>query len=77
MKTVIAIICMSSLFVLIVSDSSDNYSKPNAFHMGVKHRPADCPVQTRKGDLIHVHYTVSNKQWNINALALQSIAKRL
>ncbi|XP_026320264.1 peptidyl-prolyl cis-trans isomerase FKBP2-like [Hyposmocoma kahamanoa] len=57
MKTAIAIIFMSSLFVLVeVFDSSENFSKPDTFLVLVLHLPHNCRVRTQKGDLIHVHY---------------------
>lgn len=60
MKTAIAITCMFSLFILIVSDSSDIYRDPKTLHVTVKYVPDICQALTRKGDLLHVHYTVSN-----------------
>lgn len=63
MKTVIAKICKILLFVLIfmsiishvvVADSDT----PKKLLIGVKKRPDDCPVKSRKGDMLHMHYTV-------------------
>lgn len=34
-------------------------SAPKKLQIGVKKRPSECPIKSKKGDLLHMHYTVS------------------
>ncbi|XP_049883945.1 peptidyl-prolyl cis-trans isomerase FKBP2-like [Pectinophora gossypiella] len=61
MKTFIATICKILLFVLIVFSiipyvlsKSDAVKK---LQIGVKKRPDNCPIKSRKGDMLYMHYT--------------------
>lgn len=71
MKTVIIdIICMSSLLVssMIASEpkSIDVDNKLSAFNMEVILKPPpDCYIKSKKGDLLYVHYKVSNSKYYI------------
>ncbi|CAH0731969.1 unnamed protein product, partial [Brenthis ino] len=38
-------------YVVIASNA------PKKLQIGVKKRPAECPIRSKKGDLLHMHYT--------------------
>ncbi|CAG4960221.1 unnamed protein product [Colias eurytheme] len=61
MKSTIIPICKILIFVLVFM-SVVNYvvigsTPPKKLQIGVKKRPAECPMKSRKGDLLHMHYT--------------------
>lgn len=45
-------IVISVLLSIVYSNTSGK-----KLQIGVKKRPADCPYKTKKGDLLHIHYT--------------------
>ncbi|XP_028166903.1 peptidyl-prolyl cis-trans isomerase FKBP2 [Ostrinia nubilalis] len=61
MKTVVGKICKILLFVLVfmsvISHVVLGQSSPKKLQIGVKKRPTECPIKSRKGDLLHMHYT--------------------
>ncbi|KAL4717191.1 hypothetical protein ACJJTC_017078 [Scirpophaga incertulas] len=61
MRTVINKICKILLFVLIfmsvISHVVLGNTAPKKLQIGVKKRPDDCPIKSKKGDLLHMHYT--------------------
>ncbi|CAG9793472.1 unnamed protein product [Diatraea saccharalis] len=61
MKTILCKICRVLLFVLvfmsIISHVVLGNSSPKKLQIGVKKRPAECPIKSKKGDLLHMHYT--------------------
>lgn len=63
MKTVIGKICKLLLFVLVfmsvISHVVLGGSAPKKLQIGVKKRPAECPIKSKKGDLLHMHYKVN------------------
>lgn len=46
-----------ALFCAVAAASSDASGK---LKIGIKKRIENCTVKTRKGDLVHMHYTVSS-----------------
>ncbi|XP_075984924.1 peptidyl-prolyl cis-trans isomerase FKBP2 [Anticarsia gemmatalis] len=61
MKATILTLCKITLFVLIfmsvISHVVLGSSTPKKLQIGVKKRPAECPMKSKKGDLLHMHYT--------------------
>ncbi|RVE53374.1 hypothetical protein evm_001944 [Chilo suppressalis] len=61
MTTVLFTICKILLFVLVfmsvISHVVLGNSPPKKLQIGVKKRPAECPIKSKKGDLLHMHYT--------------------
>ncbi|XP_072933492.1 peptidyl-prolyl cis-trans isomerase FKBP2 [Epargyreus clarus] len=53
--------CKIAIFVLvfmsIVAHVVVGDSTPKKLQIGVKKRPAECNMKSRKGDLLHMHYT--------------------
>lgn len=62
MNSSVATACKIMLFVLVLMSVISHVvianSAPKKLQIGVKKRPAECPVKSRKGDLLHMHYTV-------------------
>lgn len=56
-------ICKIALFVMVfmsvISHVVMSNSAPKKLQIGVKKRPSECPTKSKKGDLLHMHYTVS------------------
>ncbi|CAH0402338.1 unnamed protein product [Chilo suppressalis] len=61
MTTVLFTICKILLFVLVFMSVITHVvlgnSPPKKLQIGVKKRPAECPIKSKKGDLLHMHYT--------------------
>ncbi|XP_068619608.1 peptidyl-prolyl cis-trans isomerase FKBP2 [Battus philenor] len=61
MNVTIFNICKVMLFVIIfmsfVSQVVIGNSAPKKLQIGVKKRPTECTIKSRKGDLLHMHYT--------------------
>ncbi|XP_073959337.1 peptidyl-prolyl cis-trans isomerase FKBP2 [Choristoneura fumiferana] len=61
MSSSVATVCKIMLFVLVLMSVISHVvianSAPKKLQIGVKKRPAECPVKSRKGDLLHMHYT--------------------
>ncbi|KAL0868581.1 hypothetical protein ABMA27_008048 [Loxostege sticticalis] len=61
MKPIVLKICKFLLFFLVfmsvISHVVLGNSAPKKLQIGVKKRPAECPVKSKKGDLLHMHYT--------------------
>ncbi|XP_013186102.1 peptidyl-prolyl cis-trans isomerase FKBP2 [Amyelois transitella] len=61
MSSTLTVIVKITLFVLVFMSVishvvlGNNASKK--LQIGVKKRPAECPIKSRKGDLLHMHYT--------------------
>lgn len=51
--SVFILIVMSCVLTLVLSSNSSK-----KLQIGVKKRATDCPMKTKKGDLLHMHYTV-------------------
>ena len=45
----------------LVTGSENSSKKKNKLQIGVKKRvdPENCPIKSKKGDVLHMHYTVS------------------
>lgn len=69
MKATILSLCKITLFVLIfmsvISHVVIGSSSPKKLQIGVKKRPAECPTKSKKGDLLHMHYTVTTRSFYI------------
>lgn len=50
------ILTLSLLFALSSAVEKDGKAK---LQIGIKKRIENCTVKTKKGDLVHIHYTVS------------------
>lgn len=37
-------------------------TSPGKLQIGIKKRVEDCTMKTRKNDLVHIHYTVSDRR---------------
>ncbi|XP_045454433.1 uncharacterized protein LOC123663842 isoform X2 [Melitaea cinxia] len=61
MSSIILNLCKIVLFVLIFMTFIDYVviasNTPKKLQIGVKKRPADCTMKSKKGDLLHMHYT--------------------
>ncbi|CAH2095217.1 unnamed protein product [Euphydryas editha] len=61
MTSVILNLCKIALFVLIFMTLIEYVviasNTPKKLQIGVKKRPAECPMKSKKGDLLHMHYT--------------------
>lgn len=57
-------ICKITLFLLVLMSFIQHVviasSSPKKLQIGIKKRPTDCPIKSKKGDLLHMHYTVSD-----------------
>lgn len=51
---VLQILVLVTLLYVTVTEANT----PKKLQIGVKKRPAECPVKSKKGDLLHMHYTV-------------------
>ena len=58
-------ICAVIVLVLVCSTVSDEVKKQK-LQIGVKHRvdPEQCKIKSKKGDTLHMHYTVSILKFN-------------
>jgi hypothetical protein len=58
MKTTLAflVVCLAALASLAAADSKKK------LQIGVKKRVEDCKMRSRKGDFLHMHYTVSSRR---------------
>ncbi|XP_046971968.1 peptidyl-prolyl cis-trans isomerase FKBP2 [Vanessa cardui] len=61
MKTTLLNLCKIALFLLILMTLFEHVvvasDAPRKLQIGVKKRPAECPTKSKKGDLLHMHYT--------------------
>ncbi|XP_039759930.1 peptidyl-prolyl cis-trans isomerase FKBP2 [Pararge aegeria] len=61
MQTTLLNLCKITLFVLVLMNFIQDVviadSTPNKLQIGIKKRPAECPIKSKKGDLLHMHYT--------------------
>lgn len=48
-----------SLVVLLYLVYGSSGEKGKKLHIGVKHRPENCDVRTKNGNVLHMHYTVN------------------
>ncbi|XP_026761440.1 peptidyl-prolyl cis-trans isomerase FKBP2 isoform X1 [Galleria mellonella] len=53
-KFIVFVLIFLSLFTYVVIGST---SAPKKLQIGVKKRPSECPTKSKKGDLLHMHYT--------------------
>ncbi|XP_041983118.1 peptidyl-prolyl cis-trans isomerase FKBP2 [Aricia agestis] len=53
-KVLLFLIVLFSVINYVVIGSNTN---PKKLQIGVKKRPAECPIKSKKGDLLHMHYT--------------------
>lgn len=61
-KSTIILLCKIALFLLIFMSAISHVvaeSAPKKLQIGVKKRPSECPIKSKKGDLLHMHYTVT------------------
>ncbi|XP_061729216.1 peptidyl-prolyl cis-trans isomerase FKBP2 [Cydia pomonella] len=61
MSSTVANLCKIMLFVLVLMSIISHVviasTAPTKLQIGVKKRPSECPIKSRKGDLLHMHYT--------------------
>jgi FK506-binding protein 2 len=52
---------LSAISAVMAGDDSKDAKKSKGLQIGVKKRvdPDKCPIKSRKGDTLHMHYTVS------------------
>jgi hypothetical protein len=52
---------LSVISLVLAGDDAKEAKKPKGLQIGVKKRidPENCPIKSRKGDSLHMHYTVS------------------
>lgn len=48
------VLILMFMFKLVVIESTAS----KKLQIGIKKRPEDCSIKSRKGDLLHMHYTV-------------------
>lgn len=69
---IILLLCKIALFVLVFMSVISHVvadSAPKKMQIGVKKRPSECPMKSKKGDLLHMHYTViSLLIWSVGRL---------
>jgi hypothetical protein len=53
---------LSAISFAMAGDGSKDAKKSKGLQIGVKKRvdPDKCPIKSRKGDSLHMHYTVSS-----------------
>jgi FK506-binding protein 2 len=54
-------ICVAALASVVAADSKKK------LQIGVKKRVEDCKIRSRKGDFLHMHYTVLNLNFYLEA----------
>lgn len=63
MKTAVLTLCKILIFVIVLMSVISHVviadSAPKKLQIGVKKRPAECPIKSKKGDMLSMHYTVS------------------
>lgn len=64
-------IILSFLAVVILCQEK----KVSRLQIGIKKRPDKCDMKTKKGDVVHVHYTVSCNKKNFELVILCSCSK--
>ena len=47
------------IFMSVIQHVVIASQNPKKLQIGIKKRPTDCPIKSKKGDLLHMHYTVS------------------
>jgi len=61
MKTAILTLCKILIFVIVLMSVISHVVIANSatkkLQIGVKKRPVECPIKSKKGDLLHMHYT--------------------
>lgn len=59
---------MKLIFVLVSMFAATCYAAngQGKLQIGIKKRVEDCTTKTRKGDLVHIHYTVSEGESLMN-----------
>ncbi|XP_053615371.1 peptidyl-prolyl cis-trans isomerase FKBP2 [Plodia interpunctella] len=57
LSTVVKITLFVLIFMSIISHVVLGNNAPKKLQIGVKKRPAECPIKSKKGDLLHMHYT--------------------
>ena len=55
----LAVLLVSTL-VCLVHAEDDPPKKPAKLQIGIKHKPDVCERRATKGDLLHIHYRVSD-----------------
>lgn len=55
--TVIKITLFILIFMSVIAHVVVGSSGSKKLQIGVKKRPAECPTKSKKGDLLHMHYT--------------------
>ncbi|XP_059051821.1 peptidyl-prolyl cis-trans isomerase FKBP2 [Achroia grisella] len=53
-KIMLFVLIFLSLFTQVVFGNSPAQKK---LQIGIKKRPSECPIKSKKGDLLHMHYT--------------------
>ncbi|KAJ2771707.1 hypothetical protein IWQ56_001680 [Coemansia nantahalensis] len=51
-----ALLCTLALLGGVAAGASGKQTPPTQLQIGVKHRPAECPVRSQAGDKVSVHY---------------------
>ena len=61
MDIVLSSVLLSILIYTVKCDDDKDDKKVKKLQIGVKKRvdPEDCKLKSRKGDILHMHYTVS------------------
>lgn len=63
MSSTLLTLCKIVLFVVVLLSVINHVVIANSgskkLQIGVKKRPAECPIKSKKGDLLHMHYTVT------------------
>lgn len=65
----------SSVLVILSVFAATCYAanSQGKLQIGIKKRVEDCTTKTRKGDLVHIHYTVSETEMEITELQQKMI----
>ena len=61
LEVILSPVLLSVLFCVASCDDDKDDKKVKKLQIGVKKRvdPEDCKLKSRKGDILHMHYTVS------------------
>lgn len=58
--------CLFLLSGVAFTSAEEKKEKAKKLQIGIKKRVDNCKTKSRKGDLLHMHYTVSNKRLKKN-----------
>lgn len=61
MNFVLIILCAVSIYLTLLGAAEEDKSQPSVkkkLQIGIKRRVDNCQIKSKKGDFLHMHYTV-------------------